>query len=300
MVDFFQHVINGLSLGSIYALIALGYTMVYGVLRLINFAHSEVYMLGAFIGFYTSRFFGLGEQSQFMGLLLVLIVAMTGCAVAGFVIERLAYRPMRGSSSINSLITAVGVSLLLQFSGQLIFGAAPKFFPQIYQPTIELSFFGLQLNPLQVVVAIVALVLMVILQFVIFKTRLGRAMRAVSFSRDTARLMGIPTDLVISATFMMGSALARAAGVLVGLIYPKIDPLMGVMPGLKAFVAAVVGGIGNVVGAVIGALTLGLAEEFVVAYGRSTFRDALAFLLLILILLFRPNGLLGSNVREKV
>ena len=300
MVDFFQHVINGLSLGSIYALIALGYTMVYGVLRLINFAHSEVYMLGSFIGYYSALRLGLGETSSLGGLIAVLLIAMLGSALVGMLIERLAYRPLRGSSSINSLITAVGVSLLLQFSGQLIFGADPKFFPQIYQPEGQWIFGELQLNPLQVIVAVIAVILMLILQFVIYRTRLGRAMRAVSFSRDTASLMGIPVDRVISATFMLGSALAGAAGVLVGLIYPKIDPLMGVMPGLKAFVAAVVGGIGNVVGAVIGALTLGLAEEFVVAYGKSTYRDALAFTLLILILLFRPNGLLGVNRREKV
>ncbi len=300
MVDFLQHIVNGLSLGSIYALIALGYTMVYGVLRLINFAHSEVYMLGSFIGFYTATWLGLGETSSFGGLLLILTAAMCGCSLIGLLIERFAYRPLRSSPPINSLITAVGVSLLLQFSGQLVFGADPKFFPQVFQPEGEWVLGDLRLNPLQMMVAVIALVLMAILQFVIFRTRLGRAMRAVSFSRETASLMGIPTERVITATFMLGSALAGAAGVLVGLIYPMIDPLMGVMPGLKAFVAAVVGGIGNVMGAVIGALILGLSEEFIVAYGRSTFRDALAFTLLILILLFRPNGLLGSRTREKV
>lgn len=300
MTDVLQHIINGLSLGSIYALIALGYTMVYGVLRLINFAHSEVYMLGAFIGYYTSRYFHLGESPSLGNLIGVMLVSMLGCALAGYIIERFAYRPLRGASSINALITAVGVSLFLQFTGQLVFGADPKFFPQIYQPAGEWMIGDLQVNPLQVIVAGVAIVLMAALQYVIFGTRLGRAMRAVSFSRDTARLMGIPTDRIISATFMLGSALAGAAGVLVGLIYPKIDPLMGVMPGLKAFVAAVVGGIGNVVGAVVGALLLGLSEEFVVAFGRSTYRDALAFGLLILILLFRPSGLLGRNTKEKV
>lgn len=300
MVDFFQHIINGLSLGSIYALIALGYTMVYGVLRLINFAHSEVYMVGAFIGYYTSRALHLEEHPGLGNLIFVMSAAMIGCALVGFLIERFAYRPLRNASSINALITAVGVSLLLQFSGQLVFGADPKFFPQIYQPEGDWMIGDLQINPLQMIVAGVAVVLMAALQYVIYGTRLGRAMRAVSFSRDTARLMGIPTDLIISATFMLGSALAGAAGVLVGLVYPKIDPLMGVMPGLKAFVAAVVGGIGNVVGAVIGALILGLSEEFVVAFGRSTFRDALAFGLLILILLFRPSGLLGRNIKEKV
>lgn len=300
MADFLQHIINGLSLGSIYALIALGYTMVYGVLRLINFAHSEVYMLGAFLGYYTARYFKFGDESSLPALFLVMLVAMAGCGLVGFLIERFLYRPMRGAPPINSLITAVGLSLFLQFSGQLVFGADPKFFPQVYQVEGSWTLGELQFNPLQIIVALLACVLMLILQFIVFRTRLGRAMRAVSFSRDTAALMGIPTDRIISFTFVLGSSLAGAAGVLVGLIYPKVDPLMGVMPGLKAFVAAVVGGIGNVVGAVVGALTLGLAEEFVVAYGKSTLRDALAFALLILILLFKPNGLLGTSTREKV
>ena len=300
MVDFFQHAINGLSLGSIYALIALGYTMVFGILQLINFAHSEVYMLGAFFGYFTARKFGLADHPSVASLLITLIASMAGCALVGFCIERFAYRPLRNAPRINSLITAVGVSLLLQFSGQLVFGSDPKLFPPVYQPMSDLSIGDLKINALQVLVFVVAVVLMAILQFIIFKTRIGRAMRAVSFNHDYARLMGIPTDRVISFTFMLGSALAGAAGVLVGLIYPRIDPLMGVMPGLKAFVAAVLGGIGNVTGAVIGAITLGLAEEFLVAFGRSTYRDALAFVILILILLFRPNGLFGSTTREKV
>ncbi|MBU6375880.1 MAG: branched-chain amino acid ABC transporter permease, partial [Bdellovibrionales bacterium] len=216
--------------------------------------------------------------------------------------EFLAYRRLRKSPRINVLITAVGVSLFLEFSGQLLFGSDPKFFPQIYQPQGDWSFFGgaLRVNPLQGIVLGISLVLMAILQFVIFKTRLGRAMRAVSFNHDLASLMGIPTNRVISYTFMMGSALAGAAGVLVGLTYPKIDPLMGVMPGLKAFVAAVLGGVGNVVGAVVGALVLGLAEEFLVGYWSPTYRDALAFAILIAILLVRPTGLFGSKRMEKV
>jgi branched-chain amino acid transport system permease protein len=225
---------------------------------------------------------------------------MTGTALAGFAIERFAYRPLRRAPRVNVLITAVGVSLFLEFSGQLVFGADPKFFPQIYAPSGDWSFGKIHLNPLQGVVFLIALCLMGILQTIIYKTRLGRAMRAVSFNHDLASLMGIPTDRVISYTFMLGSALAGAAGVLVGLIYPKIDPLMGVMPGLKCFVAAVLGGIGNVAGAVVGALTLGLAEEFLVGYSASTYRDALAFVVLILILLFRPNGIFGSNRTEKV
>lgn len=300
MIEFIQHLVNGLSLGSIYALIALGYTMVFGILQLINFAHGEVYMLGAFLGMYSARYLNLSENPSLMNLMIALGIAMAGCALAGFLIERLAYRPLRGSPRINVLITAVGVSLFLQFSGQLLFGSDPKFFPQIYQIQGDWSVGDLRINPLQAIVLLVALILMAGLQFIVFKTRLGRAMRAVSFNHDLASLMGIPTNRVVSYTFMLGSALAGAGGVLVGLIYPKIEPLMGVMPGLKAFVAAVLGGIGNVVGAVVGAMTLGLAEEFVVGYWAPTYRDALAFAILILILLFKPTGLFGSRRSEKV
>jgi len=300
MIEFFQHIVNGLSLGSIYALIALGYTMVFGILQLINFAHGEVFMLGAFIGMYSTQWLKLYENPSLSSLFICLAIAMVGCAIVGFTIERLAYKPLRGAPRINVLITAVGVSLFLQFSGQLIFGSDPKFFPTIYSPEGMWNIGGVTLSPLHGVVFGISIVLMLILQYIIFNTRLGRAMRAVSYNHDLASLMGIPTDRVISYTFMLGSALAGAAGVMVGVIYPKIDPIMGVMPGLKAFVAAVFGGIGNITGAVVGALTLGLSEEFLVAYWAPTFRDALAFALLILVLLFKPTGLFGSARREKV
>ncbi len=302
MDQFIQHVINALSLGSIYALIALGYTMVFGILQLINFAHGEIYMLGAFAGMYTIQWLKLEEHPGIGSLLIALGAAMATCAAAGFLIERLAYRPLRKSPRINLLITAVGVSLFLQYTGQLVFGSDPQFFP-----TGILNLDGstwtsgeLVIEPMQVIALVLSIVLMVVLQYIIFKTRLGRAMRAVSFNHDLASLMGIPTNRIISATFMLGSALAGAAGVLVGLIYPKIEPLMGTMPGLKAFVAAVLGGIGNVTGAVLGAFTLGLAEEFLVGYWVPTYRDALAFAILILILLFKPSGLLGVHRAEKV
>ena len=246
MLEFIQHVVNGLSLGSIYALIALGYTMVFGILQLINFAHGDVYMLGAFIGMYCSRHFGFADHPSLGSLIFVMACSMVGCAMMGFLIERFAYRPLRKSPRINVLITAVGVSLFLEFSGQLLFGSDPKFFPQIFQPQGNWAIGELKINPLQVIVFVISIVLMSVLQWVIFRTRLGRAMRAVSFNHDLASLMVIPTDRVISYTFMLGSALAGAAGVLVGLVYPKIEPLMGVMPGLKAFVSAVLGGIGNV------------------------------------------------------
>ncbi len=300
MTEFAQHLINGLSLGSIYALIALGYTMVFGILQLINFAHGDIYMLGAFIGMYVSRYFGLDKNPSLGALGVALFFAMLGCALVGFCIEKMAYRPLRKSPRINILITAVGVSLFLEFSGQLLFGADPKFFPQIYTPSGDWSIGDLKINPLQMIVLGISIALMLVLRFIIFKTRLGRAMRAVSFNHDYASLMGIHTDRVISSTFMLGSALAGAAGVLVGLVYPKIEPLMGVMPGLKAFVSAVLGGIGNVTGAAVGALTLGLAEEFLVGYWAPTYRDALAFGILILILLFKPTGLFGKATQEKV
>ncbi len=300
MEDFFQHLVNGLSLGSIYALIALGYTMVFGILQLINFAHGDIYMVGAFLGYYLAKWCHWGDRSSFSSLLLTILAAMAGCALIGFLIERFAYRPLRKSPRINVLITAVGVSLLLEFSGQLLFGSDPKLFPALYQPEGIWKLGTLSFEPLQVIVFIISIILMAILQYVIFKTRLGRAMRAVSFNPETASLMGIPTDRVISSTFIIGSALAGAAGVLVGLIYPRVEPLMGVIPGLKAFVAAVLGGVGNVTGALVGAITLGLAEEFLVAYWAPTYRDALAFTVLILILLFKPTGLFGVRRTEKV
>lgn len=300
MNEFIQHIINGVGLGAIYALIAIGYTMVFGILQLINFAHSDVYMLGAFVGFYVSRYLGLSDQPGLLSLVIALSSSMAACGLVGFCIERFAYRPLRNAPRINSLITAIGVSLLLQFGGQIAFGADPKFFPQIITLGDSWILGGIQINPVQALVLVISLLLMGGLRFVIFHTKAGLAMRAVSYNHDTAALMGIRADRTISLTFILGSALAGAAGVLVGLTYPKIDPLMGVMFGLKAFVAAVIGGIGNIPGAVIGALLMGVAESLVIAYLSSTYRDALAFGILILILLVKPTGLLGKTVREKV
>jgi branched-chain amino acid transport system permease protein len=229
-----------------------------------------------------------------------LTLAMAGCGLLGFCIERFAYRPLRKSPRINVLITAIGVSLLLEFGGQIVFGADPKFFPTLYSTGDSLMLGELNINKIQLLVLFISVLLMLALRYIIFKTKMGRAMRAVSHSHDTAALMGIPVDRVISFTFVLGSALAGAAGILVGLTYPKIEPLMGVMFGLKAFVAAVVGGIGNVFGAVVGALIMGVAETMVIGYWASTYRDALAFAILILILLFKPAGLFGKHRTEKV
>jgi len=296
---FLQQFINGLSLGAIYALIALGYTMVYGVLRLINFAHGDVYMLGAFAGYYLANSLNLDANPSILGAVVVTIGAMAICAGIGIVIERFAYRPVRHHSRLTSLITAIGVSLLLEYGGQVVFGATPRFFPQmISSQTYSLA--GVQITNQALMIIVVAVIMMFGLEFIVHRTKIGKAMRAVSFNLPVARLMGINTDLVIAFTFALGSALAAVAGVLVALSIPRIDPLMGLMTGLKAFVAAVLGGIGSIPGAMLGGMLIGLMETWISATAYSTYRDAMAFAVLILILLFRPAGILGSSVTEKV
>jgi branched-chain amino acid transport system permease protein len=294
--EFLQQLLNGLSLGAIYALIALGYTMVYGVLRFINFAHSDVFMVGAFIGYYMGKII---PENTVWGGLVILLTAMVGCAVLGMLIERLAYRPLRGAATLNVLITAIGVSLLLEYSGQVFFGATPRTFPAVF-PSVNFSLGDLIISSNQVVVIVVTALLMLSLQFIVYRTKMGTAMRAVSLNPKAAQLVGINNDVVISFTFGLGSALAAAGGILYALNYPSIDPLMGVMPGLKAFVAAVLGGIGNIPGAALGGLLLGIVETFVNGSQWSTYKDAIAFAILIIILLFRPAGLLGRATVEKV
>lgn len=296
MSEFLQQLLNGLSLGAIYALIALGYTMVYGVLRFINFAHADVFMVGAFIGYYAGRHV---PEGTLWGGLVVLAAAMAGCALLGMTIERLAYRPLRGAATLNVLITAIGVSLLLEYSGQVFFGATPRTFPAVF-PSANFELGGLVISSNQVVVIVVTTLLMVALEFIVHRTKIGTAMRAVSLNPRAAQLVGINNDVVITFTFGLGSALAGAGGILYALNYPSIDPLMGVMPGLKAFVAAVLGGIGNIPGAALGGLLLGIVETFVNGSQWSTYKDAIAFAVLILILLFRPAGLLGRFTVEKV
>ena len=296
MSEFYQQSLNGLSLGAIYALIALGYTMVYGVLRFINFAHSDVFMVGAFLGYYLAKLVPAGTV---WGGLVVMAGAMLGCAVLGIVIERLAYRPLRRGPTLNVLITAIGVSLLLEYSGQLGFGAAPRTFPVLF-PQRDLRLGGVVISSSQVLVIAVATALVLALQFIVHRTRIGTAMRALSLNATAAQLVGINNDIVISFTFGLGSALAAAGGILYAMNYPSIDPLMGVMPGLKAFVAAVLGGIGNIRGAALGGLILGVVETFVAGSPWSTYKDAIAFGVLIVILLCRPAGLLGKLTVEKV
>jgi len=291
-----QQLINGLSLGAIYALIALGYTMVYGVLRFINFAHADVFMLGAFIGYYTAP---LVPAETVWGGLAVLAAAMLGCAVVGMLIERLAYRPLRGAPTLNVLITAIGVSLLLEYSGQVFFGATPRTFPELF-PAQRFTLGSLVISSNQVLVIGVTLALVAALQWIIHRTRIGTAMRAVAQNPRAALLMGINTNRVIAFTFGLGSALAGAGGILYALNYPSIDPLMGVAPGLKAFTAAILGGIGNIPGAALGGLLLGIVETLVAGSALSTYKDAIAFTILLIILFFRPAGLLGKRTTEKV
>ena len=299
METFLQQVINGLSLGAIYALIALGYTMVYGVLRLINFAHGDVYMLGAFAGFYLANALGLDANPSVIWAIVVTMGAMAICACIGVLIERLAYRPVRHHPRLTALITAIGVSLLLEYDGQVVFGATPRFFPQMVRSETYAAG-GVQITNQNLLIIIVALVVMLALEFIVHRTRIGKAMRATSYNLSVAKLMGINTDFVIAFTFALGSALAAAGGVMVALAIPRIDPLMGLMTGLKAFVAAVLGGIGNIPGAMVGGLVIGLMETWLSATAYSTYRDAVAFGVLILILLIRPSGLFGTATAEKV
>lgn len=298
--ELLQHLINGLSLGAVYALVALGYTMVYGVLQLINFAHAEIFMLGSFAGFYVTRFLPTFRQEP--RFLVVLVLAMCICGLVGWAIERIAYRPLRNKPRLNALITAIGVSMFIQAVSQLpwFMGPSPRFFPSLLPNAPLLTLLGAQITSLQVVTFGSAICLMAGLHRLIFHSRMGMAMRAVSFDATAASLMGISPDRVIAFTFVLGSALAAAAGILVGMGYPRIEPTMGVMLGLKAFVAAVLGGIGNIRGAVVGGLLIGLIEALVVGYGASSWRDAVAFTILIGILVFKPSGLFGRAVAEKV
>ena len=303
MSEFLQQAINGLALGSIYALIALGYTMVYGVLRFINFAHGDVFMLGAFAGYFLSPVVNkiLPAQS-YVGGALVLVLSMAVCALIGILIEYLAYRPLRSRPKLTVLITAIGVSLFIEYTCQHknVFGAAPHKFPDLI-PATTWNLGGLIVGVNQVIVLVTTAVLLVALRFIVQNTRVGTAMRAVSFNEQAAALMGVNINSIISFTFGLGSALAGAGGILFAMNYASIEPLMGVQTGLKAFVAAVLGGIGNLPGAALGGLILGLLETFVGGIpGISNYRDGIAFAILILILLFKPAGLLGRQQTEKV
>ena len=339
LYDLAQHLINAVAAGTIYALVALGYTMVYGVLKLINFAHGDVMMVGVYVGYAVAFLLGKEASTSLLGFLAVFLVAMLVCALIGFLIERFAYRPLREKPRLTSLITAIGISFTLSYGFQLdatvskvrdevtgteswklsstpcaansecvtlLPGAAARRFPTIIESVEWLKFSSddevseVRLLNWQVMSFLIAVGLMVALQVLVYRTKFGKAMRAVSHDHRTAALLGIPVDTVIAGTFMLGSALAAGAGILYAIKDKQVQPLMGMYVGLKAFVAAVIGGIGNLKGAVTGALLLGLCEEGVVWFGSSSWRDAVAFGFLIIVLLFRPEGLFGRAVAEKV
>lgn len=287
-----QQIVNGLSLGSIYALIALGYTMVYGIIRLINFAHGDMYMLGAYIGYACITYAKLNFFAS-------LLVSMLACALLGILIERIAYRPLRNATRIAALITAIGVSFFLEYTTMEVMGTGIRTYTGVIQDQV-FFFLGARITLQQIYIFLTTISLMVLLQFIVKKTNMGRAMRAVSVDSDAAKLMGIQVDATISFTFAIGSALAGAAGILVGVYYNTISPLMGVAPGLKAFIAAVFGGIGLIPGAMIGGFSIGMIETMVSGYGSSLYKDAVVYGILIVILLLKPAGLLGKHTKEKV
>jgi len=286
--------VNGICQGSVYALIAIGYTMVYGIIKLINFAHCDIYMFGAYAGYFAVSVCRFGFSGT-------LVFAMVACAALGMLIERVAYKPLRNSPKVTLFITTMGVELLLQnlIKTNVLAGPNTKSFPEIL-PLTSYKLGSIIISNYQIIAVLTTLLLCIILQFIIKKTSVGRAMRATSFDMDAAALMGINTNRVISLTFALGSLLAGTAGVLVGMLYPKLTPAMGVMPGLKSFVAAVLGGIGIIPGAMVGGIIMGLIETLSKVYISSGLSDAIAFSILIIILLVKPDGLFGKNAREKV
>ncbi|HWI40700.1 MAG TPA: branched-chain amino acid ABC transporter permease [Verrucomicrobiae bacterium] len=290
---FFQQLVNGVALGSTYALIALGYTMVYGIITLINFAHGEIFMAGAFIGLLMVKVFKLN-------VFLALAVAMGASMLLGVVVELIAYRRLRKSSRLSALISAIGVSIFLSSLALMIFGADAKGFPDNAFPVRQIGLGGAEISTLQILIIAISAALMMALEFIVQKTKIGKAMRATSEDYNTAALMGINVNRVISFTFALGSALAAAGGVLVGLLFNAVSFNMGLMAGLKAFAAAVLGGIGSIPGAMLGGLLLGVTEVFGVAAGYSSYRDAIAFAILVLVLLVKPTGLLGQKIQKKV
>lgn len=292
MHDLLQQLLNGLSQGSIYALIAVGYTMIYGIIQLINFAHGDVIMVGAYVA--------LGCALMGLGLIPSLAIAMLSCAILGVIIERVAYRRVRPVSRLAALTSAIGVSLFLEYIMMYFLGADIRTYPAGFFLERTYSIFGVTINNKDLLVLGTTLVLVIILQYIIYRTRTGKAMRAVSFDGQAAQLMGVNVNSTVAITFFIGSALAAAAGLLYGIYFNTVQPLMGLMPGLKAFIAAVLGGIGSIPGAMLGGILLGMTESLVAGFGGSMYRDAVAFIILILVLLIRPTGLLGKGVQEKV
>lgn len=292
MQIFMQQLINGLSLGSIYALLALGYTMIYGIVKIIHFAHGDVYMLGAFFGYYTINVWHFN-------FIMALFGSMIFCALVGMLIEFVAYRPLRHSSRIAVLITAIGVSYFLENGMSVLFSGDTRDFPQVIKQ-VNYEWFGIRVTNVQLLIFVTTIVLMIVLQLIVKKTKMGRAMRAAAADPVAAELMGININGTISFVFAIGSAMAGAAGVLIGLYYNSIEPTMGMTPGIKAFVAAVVGGVGSIPGAAVGAVIIGCLESMMQAIGFSAFKDAAVYVVLIIVLLFLPAGLFGNKQPEKV
>lgn len=292
MQIFMQQLINGLSLGSIYALLALGYTMIYGIIKIIHFAHGDVYMLGAFFGYYTINVWHFN-------FIMALFGSIIFCALVGMLIEFVAYRPLRHSSRIAVLITAIGVSYFLENGMSVLFSGDTRDFPQVIKQ-VNYEWFGIRITNIQLLIFATTIILMIILQLIVKKTKMGRAMRAAAADPVAAELMGININGTISFVFAIGSAMAGAAGVLIGLYYNSIEPTMGLTPGIKAFVAAVVGGVGSIPGAAVGAVIIGCLESLMQAIGFSAFKDAAVYVVLIIVLLFLPAGLFGNKQPEKV
>lgn len=298
MDTFIQQMINGLTLGSVYALIALGYTLVYGIIKLLNFAHGDIFMVGSFVSYYLILSFNMNIFVAFLGTMAI-------TAVLGVITDQVAYKPLRSAPRISALITAIGVSYLLRNGMIVLAGAETRAYLQAFDnvPSFVNQSFqigNITIRVMQVILLVITIALMVILQFIVQKTKMGKAMRAVSVDADAAQLMGIDTNTVIAFTFVLGSALAGASGMLVGIYYNSISPLLGAGYGTKAFVAAVIGGIGLIPGAVLGGYLLGMTEVMITAYGNSMIRDAVVYIILIVILLIRPAGLLGKHQSEKV
>lgn len=289
---FIEQLVNGLTIGGIYALIALGYSMVYGILKIINFAHGDIFMLGTFIGMTLVKVMNIPLIPAFL-------LSMVMTAIIGMIIEKFAYRPLRMADRMAPLLSAMGVSIMLANLAQLFWGTETHPFPTVFEIT-NIKIGAASFNNLQVYILIMSIVLMIALQFIVKYTPWGVAMRATSYNKDNARLMGINVDQIISITFGVGSALAAAAGIMVGIYYDAVYPTMGYSAGLKAFTAAVLGGIGSVPGAMFGGLLLGVAENLGAAYMASGYRDAIAFSILIIVLLFKPSGLFGKSHQQKV
>jgi len=293
-VLFAQFLVDGIRLGFVYALVALGYTMVYGIVRLINFAHGDVFMIGAFAAFYaTTRYH--------WGFIPGILLAMVVCAFLAVVIERMAYKPLRDAPRISALITAVGMSFFLEYFTALNFVFTPNFIVFAPQPLEFRSWnvLGVTISNIMLVIVAVGAICLFALYYLVYRTKLGKAMRAVAWDKPTARLMGIDVDLIITFTFALGAALAGIGGMLYVVAYPQIRTFLGVMPGLKSFIAAVFGGIGSIPGAFIGALTIGMIETLAAGYLSSTLRDTIVFSILIIVLLLKPTGLFGEAAKEK-